>query len=101
MDMDKERGEIPRPLQKDGLAREKIFLAEQVSEGGLKVVPGKSWAFHYPQGAQARSTAISGLLTGQVKPEEVAVILNPDALKYDVADLEQQVNLAVQDRLHH
>jgi len=99
MDMDKERGEIPRPLQKDGLAREKIFLAEQVSEGGLKVVPGKSWAFHYPQGAQARSTAISGLLTGQVKPEEVAGNLKPDAFTYDVADLEQQGLPAVAGRV--
>src|SRR3989338_1210559 len=99
MDMDKERGEIPRPLQKDGLAREKIFLAEQVSEGGLKVVPGKSWAFNYPHGVEARSTAISGLLTGQVKPEQVAGNLKPDAFTYDVADLEQQGLPAVAGRV--
>lgn len=89
--MDRERGEIPRqPLQKDKLAREKIFLAEQASEGGLKVVPGKSWAFHYPQGAEARSTAISGLLAGQNKPEEVIEVLKPDAFTYSTSDLEEQ-----------
>lgn len=91
MDMDKERVETPRqPLQRDNLAREKIFLAEQASEGGLKVVPGKSWAFHYPQGAQAREAAISGLLSGQAKPEAVVGDLRPDAFTYDAADLEQQ-----------
>ncbi len=89
--MDRERGELPRqPLQRDNLAREKIFLAEQASEGGLKVVPGKSWAFHYPNGAEARSAAISGLLKGRVKPDEVTGDLKPDAFTYDVADLETQ-----------
>lgn len=85
--MDKEREGITPPLQKDQFAREKIFLAEQASEGGLKVVPGKSWAFHYPHGAEVRDAAISGLLTGQSKPEEVVGNLKPDAFTYDVADL--------------
>lgn len=86
-----EKRETPhQPLQKDALAREKVFLAEQASEGGIKVVPGKSWAFHYPHGAQARSAAISGLLTGQTKPEDAVGDLKPDAFTYDIADLQQQ-----------
>ena len=89
MDMDREKVEAPhQPLKRDLLAREKIFLAEQASEGDLKVVPGKSWAFHYPHGAQARSSAISGLLTGAVRAEEVVGDLKPDAFTYDVADLD-------------
>lgn len=99
MDMDTERGEIPRPPQKDGLAREKIFLAEQASEGDLKVVPGKNWAFHYPHGAQARSDAISGLLDGRTKPEDVLGDLKPDAFTYDVADLEHQGLVSVAGRV--
>lgn len=89
--MDKEKADLPRqPLQKDKLAREKVFLAGQASEGGLKVLPGKSWAFHYPNGKEARDAAISGLISGSAKPEGVAGDLKPDAFTYDAADLEQQ-----------
>ncbi len=89
--MDKEGAEVPRRSpQKDTLAREKIFIADQASEGGLKVVPGKTWAFHYPRGAEARSAAISGLLSGQTRPEDIVIDLRPDAFTYDVADLERQ-----------
>lgn len=88
MDMDKER-EPQRPPQTDKLAREKVFLAGQASEGGLKVLPGKSWSFHYPNGGEARNAAISGLLTGEKKPEDVLGDLKPDVLIYDVSGLEQ------------
>lgn len=79
-----------QPPEKDSLAREKIFLAEQASEGNLKILPGKKWAFHYPRGADARSSAISGLLAGKVKPEDVVADLKPDAFTYNVDDLLNQ-----------
>lgn len=90
MDMDKERIESQKPLQIDRFAREKVFLASQAAEGGLKTLPGKSWAFHYPNGGEARQAAISGLLTGTARPEEVVGDLKPDVLIYDVSDLEQE-----------
>lgn len=100
MDMDKERAELShQPLQGDTLAREKVFLAGQASEGGLKVVPGKSWAFHFPHGVEARSAAISGLLDGRTKPEEVVSDLKPDAFTYDVADLDTHGLPAVAGRV--
>lgn len=95
-----ERGEIQqRAPHRDLLAREKMFLAEQATEGGIKVVPGQSWAFHYPQSAEIRSAAIKGLLSGQFKPDEVADFLKPDAFTYDVVDLEQQGLQAVVGRV--
>lgn len=90
MDMDKERGESHKPLQIDRLAREKVFLAGQASEGGLKVLPGKSWAFHYPNGGEARKAAISGLISGNVGVEEAVGDLKPDVLIYSSGDLDQQ-----------
>lgn len=90
--MDRERGvELPRQSpQNDSFAREKIFLAEQVAEGGPKVVPGKTWALHYPHGNEARFTAILGLLSGRARPEEVVGDLRPDAFTYDVTDINSQ-----------
>lgn len=91
MDMDKEGAELPRqPLQKDNFAREKVFLAGQASEGGLKVLPGKTWAFHYPNGAEARDAAISGLISGKVGVEEAVGDIKPDVLIYAAEDLNEQ-----------
>ncbi|OGH13022.1 MAG: hypothetical protein A2687_04090 [Candidatus Levybacteria bacterium RIFCSPHIGHO2_01_FULL_38_26] len=89
MDMDKER-EPQKPPQIDKFAREKVFLAGQASEGGLKVLPGKSWSFHYPNGGEAKNAAISGLLSGEKKPIDVTEDLKPDVLIYDVSTLEQE-----------
>src|SRR3989337_3349979 len=90
MDMDKERGEPQKPPQIDRLAREKVFLAGQASEGGLKGLPGKSWSFHYPNGGEAKNAAISGLLSGEKKPDDAVEDLKPDVLIYDVSALEQE-----------
>lgn len=98
--MDHERAEFsPRFPQKDKFAREKIFLAELGAERGIKVVPGKAWAYHYPQGAEARSNSLSGLLNGQTKPEDAARVLKPDAFTYDISDLEQVGNQPVIGRV--
>lgn len=100
MDMQKERSELPRqPLQIDKLAREKVFLASQASEGGLKVLPGKVWAFHYPNGAEARDAAISGLISGEVGVDEAVGDLKPDVLIYNAEDLDGQGLSAVSGRV--
>lgn len=88
MDRNAEISSGAKPIDK--FAREKVFLAEQSSEGGLKVVPGKKWGFHYPTGTEARSAAISGLLSGSVTPENAVGSLKPDALVYNATDLETQ-----------
>lgn len=100
MDMTQERTEVTRqPPQIDQYAREKVFLAEQASEGGLKVLPGKSWGFHYPAGVETRGAIISDLLAGRANPEDVAVNLKPDVLIYDAQELEQQGLSAVSARV--
>lgn len=88
--MDKEGAELPlQTLRSDKFAREKIFLAEQAAEGGLKVLPGKKWAFHYPRGADLREKLISDLLTGKAEPEKTAADLRPDGLVYDASDIDK------------
>jgi len=76
------------PTQGDQYAREKLYLAEQASEGSIKILPGKSWGLHYPTGAETRNASISALLSGAAKPSDVADSLKPDALLYDAKDLE-------------
>ncbi|OGK19707.1 hypothetical protein A3D80_01865 [Candidatus Roizmanbacteria bacterium RIFCSPHIGHO2_02_FULL_40_13b] len=86
---DESRERSQNPPTKDNFAREKIFLAEQAADG-LTVVPGTSWAFHYPHGIAARTTTLAELLTGKVTSEDVVADLRPDAFTYALADLEGQ-----------
>lgn len=86
--MSVENCEIPeQSVQSDFYAREKVFLANQELDG-VKVLPGKEWAFHYPGEVGARSAAIASLLSGQTEPGDVAVSLRPDAFTYNAGDLE-------------
>src|SRR3989344_6114663 len=76
-----------KPLK---LSREMLFLAEQAAEGKLKVLPGKEWALHYPVDAATRSERLAGLLEGKYSSEEVASEIRPNALIYDVQDIEKE-----------
>ena len=67
-----------------------LFLAEQAAEGGLKVLPGKSWGLHYPVPPEVRSANLEGLLKGTHKANEVAHSITPDALFYDPTDIQTQ-----------
>lgn len=72
------------------LSREMLFLAEQVAEGKLKVLPGKEWALHYPADSDTRAEKLKGLLEGKYTSQEVAHDLKPDALFYDAEDIEKE-----------
>ena len=104
--MSKERkdGSPGRPVdkapQKKALPlREVVSLAEQAATGGLKVVPGKEWALHYPKDGEYRTAALWGLLVGTVTPEDVLSDLKPDALVYNVEELRQGGLEAVSGRI--
>lgn len=89
MDRQRELELEKEPSHKDRFAREIIFLSDLASEIGSKAVPGKSWAFHFPHGAEARTAAISQILSGQVNAEDALGVLKPDAFTYDLSDLEK------------
>ncbi len=67
--------------------REILHLAEQAAQGGMKALPGKSWALHYPEGGALRTETLNGLLRGEHEPADVAANLKPDAIIYDTADI--------------
>ncbi|MFH0770127.1 MAG: transglutaminase domain-containing protein [Candidatus Peregrinibacteria bacterium] len=70
--------------------REKVFLASQAGQAGVTIVPGARWALHYPEEGAARTRVLQGLLDGNATVAEAANALKPDALVYDVRDLETQ-----------
>ncbi len=76
------------PKKNNKNLREMLFLAEQSVEGGVKVVPGKEWAFHYAATPEARTEKLEGLKSGKYEPAEVYKDLKPDALVYKIEDLE-------------
>lgn len=67
-------------------AREKAFLAEQETEG-LKVLPGDTWAMHYPNGSDERGAAVERLFNGTSEPTAEVGNVTPDALIYDQKDI--------------
>ena len=67
--------------------REKLFIAEQASEFGIKVVPGKRWGLYYSQDESDRKRLLQGVLEGKFHIGEIASVLKPDALIYDASDL--------------
>lgn len=79
--------------------REMIFLAEQSSIGGVKVLPGKSWAYHFKKSPSERQERLEGLLSGKYTSSQVEEYLKPDALIYDAADLEKDGLDAVSSRI--
>lgn len=68
--------------------REMVFLAEQAAESGIRVLPGKEWGVHYPQGGAARTEKLQAILDGRVEPGESAADLQPDALVYNAEDID-------------
>ncbi len=86
-DFAKEGSEKP---SKNKNVREILFLAEQAAEGGMKVLPGKEWAFHYPVTPEVRAEKLQGLMSGKYEPSQVAHELKPDALLYNPNDIESQ-----------
>jgi len=84
-------GEIPpEKPSSPKLTREMLFLAEQAAEGKLKVLPGKEWSLHYPASPEVRVEKLQGLLDGRYAAAEVAHDIKPDALFYDVEDIQKQ-----------
>ncbi|MDP2812255.1 MAG: transglutaminase domain-containing protein [bacterium] len=72
------------------LTREMLFLAEQATEGRLKVLPGKEWSLHHPAGQATRAEKLQGLLDGRYTAKEVAHDITPDALFYNAEDIEKE-----------
>lgn len=93
------RSENLTPPKRDMHAREKVFLAQQASDSGLRALPGRGWGVHYPNGVGARDEAIARLLSGDAKSEDTSVALRPDAMTYDVADLDVTGLTAVSARV--
>ncbi|XOU94847.1 MAG: transglutaminase domain-containing protein [Candidatus Kerfeldbacteria bacterium] len=81
------------------LTREILFLAEQAAADKLPVLPGKEWSLRYTVDQESRSEKIQGLLEGKYTAEEVASDLRPDALIYDIQDLEESGIEAVSARI--
>lgn len=85
--MHTEAESIKPPLPKKNL-RDVLFMAEQAAETGVKVLPGNSWALHYPKNGEKRAAKLQELLKGKTRPEDVAEDIKPDALIYDMSELE-------------
>ena len=79
--------------------KEMIFLSERASAGGIKVLPGKSWAYHYKKSPQERQTILEGLLSGKYDASQIEDFLKPDALIYDAQELETKGLEAVSARI--
>lgn len=79
--------------------REMIFLAEQAGVGGIKVLPGTSWAYHFKKSPEERKERLEGLLSGKYNSDDVEEYLKPDAIIYDVNDLENKGLDSVSSRI--
>ena len=78
----------PKVKYGDQPLQEMLFVAEAAAKGGMKAVPGKEWALHYPQNGAERNDRVQGLLDGRYQPTDSAEALRPDAIVYDIKDLE-------------
>lgn len=79
--------------------REMLFLAEQSAEGKIKVLPGNEWAVHYPSDQEIRKQKLQGLLEGKYTAQEVAKDIKPDALFYNVDDIQKEGLTKVSDKI--
>lgn len=80
---------LPEQAPKLASPREILFLADQAAEGGMKALPSQQWSLHYPQNGAIRAERLQGLLSGTYEPAAVAQDLKPDAVLYDVNDIER------------
>ncbi len=78
------------PRQDARNLKEVLYLAEQSAAGDLKVVPGDRWALHYPSAPEERAEKLHGLMEGKYQATEVAAHLKPDALVYDLTEIESK-----------
>lgn len=67
--------------------REQLQLAENAAQYGIKALPGKKWAVHYPEKGAVREEKLDGLLTGKYEPAAVADALRPDGIIYNVSEI--------------
>jgi hypothetical protein len=80
--------------------REITFLAREIaSQSPVPALPGNQWGWHYPQGGTTRQERLQGLLQGRYQPDQVWEDLRPDALVYDVSDIQAHGLDAVTARL--
>ncbi|KKQ71792.1 MAG: hypothetical protein UT33_C0018G0002 [Candidatus Peregrinibacteria bacterium GW2011_GWC2_39_14] len=75
------------------LTREQLRQATQVAsyvkDVRLKVLPGKSWAPHYPNNAE-REKQLEDVLRGRITPEQVdQSLMKPDGFIYDAMEIQE------------
>ena len=91
--------ESPESVAKRKNLKEKLFLANQASSAGLKVLPSDKWALHYKTDGAQRAEKLYGLLSGNLDPAEVSEDLRPDAILYDSSELESEGMESISDRI--
>lgn len=91
--------ESPESQSKRKNLKEKLFLANQASSAGLKVLPSDKWALHYKKDGAERAEKLAGLLSGKLEPAEVSEDLRPDAILYDSSELESEGMESISDRI--
>jgi len=79
--------------------KEMVFLANQANEGKTKVLPGDSWAMHYPQNSAKREERLRELLDGKCNPSEIIKDLKPDAIIYPITEIESHGLNAVASKI--
>lgn len=97
-----ERNEREKTIRSDKnshLIKEVVSLAEQAARDGMKAVPGKKWGLHYPKNQLSVQDTLQGLLDGKLQPDKVAPNLKPDAIVFDIKDIETQGVEAVSARI--
>lgn len=86
------------PRLRDLPVREMLALADDTSYG-MKVIPGKTWSFHYPVPEAERQEKLQALLEGRAQPAAVSAALKPDAVMFSIDDVREHGFAYVSDRL--
>ncbi len=82
------------------LSRELVNLAEQSAQFGLQALPGKEWSLHYSQGSKNPIQVLQELLDGTIDVDVASRQLKPDAVIFDIHDLETLGFEAVSAKVH-
>ena len=92
MERPSEFGELlpPEKVKPVKLTREMLFLAEQAVEGKVKILPGQQWSMHYPVDKTVRTEKLQGLLDDKYTAAEIVNDIKPDALLYNIEDIEKE-----------
>lgn len=78
---------LDKDLNSEKILRQKVVLADMGRAQGVKIAPGKSWAYYYPEEGAKRKKAMERLLKGKAQPSEVVADLKPTGMMYDVSEL--------------